>query len=234
MPRITLYGMMQYDETLFDDVVLPDGLDKDILVAEIVSKSGDLFPYYQVPPVLKRNITYWFIRRRYDFEQMYKALTATYNPIENYDRYEIATRNYTNSGKDNTSRTYRNENTSTDTTTLGTQTITDGTGATREGVSAYNSSDYANRSKTDSTRRDTTTNSGSDKNINVANSQSSDDSTVNYGAVRDESEDVHVHGNIGVTTNQQMIEAEEELRIKYDLYSMIATLFEREFILQIY
>ena len=222
MPRITLYGMMQYDETLFDDIVLPEGLNKELLIAEIISKSGDLFPYYQVPPVLKSNITYWFIRRRYDFEQMYKALTATYNPIENYDRYETVSRNYTNSGKDNTSRTYRNENTSTDTTTLGTQIITS------EGVSAYNSSDYANRSKTD------TTNSGSDKNINVANSQSSDDSTVNYGAVRDESEDVHVHGNIGVTTNQQMIEAEEEMRIKYDLYSMIATLFEREFIVQIY
>lgn len=222
MPRITLYGMMMYDETLFDDVVLPEGLDKDILVSEIVSKSGDLFPYYQVPPILKRNISYWFIRRRYDFEQMYKALTAKYNPIENYDRYEAASRNYTNSGKDNTSRTYRNENNSTDTTTLGTQIITS------EGVSAYNSNDYANSSKTN------TTNSGSDKNINVANSQSSDDSTVNYGAVRDESEDVHVHGNIGVTTNQQMIEAEEEMRIKYDLYSMIATLFEREFIVQIY
>lgn len=222
MPRITLYGMMMYDETLFDDIVLPEGLDKDILVAEIISKSGDLFPYYQVPPILKRNISYWFIRRKYDFEQMYKALTAKYNPIENYDRYEAVSRNYTNSGKDNTSRTYRNENTSTDTTTLGTKIITS------EGVSAYNSNDYANRSKTD------TTNSGSDKNINVANSQSSDDSTVNYGAVRDESEDVHVHGNIGVTTNQQMIEAEEELRIKYDLYSMIVTLFEREFIVQIY
>lgn len=222
MPRITLYGMMQYDETLFDDIVLPEGLNKELLIAEIISKSGDLFPYYQVPPILKRNISYWFIRRRYDFEQMYKALTAKYNPIENYDRYEVASRNYTNSGKDNTSRTYKNENSSTDTTTLGTHIITS------EGVSAYNSSDYANRSKTD------TTNSGSDKNINVANSQSSDDSIVNYGAVRDESEDVHVHGNIGVTTNQQMIEAEEEMRIKYDLYSMIATLFEREFIVQIY
>ena len=222
MPRITLYGMMMYDKTLFDDVVLPEGLDKDILVSEIISKSGDLFPYYQVPPVLKRNITYWFIRRRYDFEQMYKALTAKYNPIENYDRYEVASRNYTNSGKDNTSRTYKNENSSTDTTTLGTQIITS------EGVSAYNSNDYANSSKTN------TTNSGSDKNINVANSQSSDDSTVNYGAVRDESEDVHVHGNIGVTTNQQMIEAEENMRIKYDLYSMISTMFEREFIVQMY
>lgn len=226
--------MMMYDSTLFDDIILPEGLNKDILVAEIISKSGDLYPYYQVPPVLKKNITYWFIRRRYDFEQMYKALTATYSPIENYDRYETTTRNYINSGKDNTTRTYKNENNGTYTTTLDTKTVTDGTGETREGVSAYNSGDYANRNKTNSTSRDTTINSGSDKNINVANSLSSDDSTVNYGAIRDETEAVHVHGNIGVTTNQQMIEAETELRIKYDLYSMIATLFEREFILQIY
>lgn len=43
----------------------------------------------------------------------------------------------------------------------------------------------------------------------------------------------HIHGNIGVTTNQQMIEAELELR-KFDIYNDIAMRFEHEFLVQVY
>lgn len=234
MPRITLYGMIQYDKTLFDGVVLPDGLNRDILINEIISRSGDLFPYYQSLPMLKINISYWFLRRRYDFEQMYKALTATYNPIENYDRHETSSRNYTNSGRDVTERKYKDVNRREDTTTLGTQTTTISGGESIEYVSAYNTNEYANRNKTDNNSNGTTSNSGEDKYVNSTNTSADDNSIVNYGAARDETELLRAHGNIGVTTNQEMISAEEEMRTKYDLYAMIAELFEREFIVQIY
>ena len=49
-----------------------------------------------------------------------------------------------------------------------------------------------------------------------------------------EVEDIRVHGNIGVTTSQQMIESELSLRAKYDIYKIIAREFEREFLVQIY
>ena len=53
MERITLWGFYQYDKTLFDDIVLPDGIDKDNLVSDIMRNSGDLYPYHQVPEYLK-------------------------------------------------------------------------------------------------------------------------------------------------------------------------------------
>lgn len=43
----------------------------------------------------------------------------------------------------------------------------------------------------------------------------------------------HIHGNIGVTTSQQMIQSELELR-QFDVYTDIARRFEREFIVQVY
>ena len=43
----------------------------------------------------------------------------------------------------------------------------------------------------------------------------------------------HIHGNIGVTTNQQMIQSEIELR-KFDIYVDIAMRFEHEFLVQVY
>lgn len=90
-PRMTLYGMYQYDPTLFDGIVLPDGMDKTLMVNQIIRQSGDLFPYYQVPPQVKTAITEWFTRRKDNFAKLWQGFTAEYNPIENYDRQEDST-----------------------------------------------------------------------------------------------------------------------------------------------
>ena len=90
-PRLTLYGMYQYDPTLFDGVVLPDGMDKTLMINQIIRQSGDLFPYYQVPPQVKTAITEWFARRKGNFAKLWQGFTAEYNPIENYDRQEDST-----------------------------------------------------------------------------------------------------------------------------------------------
>lgn len=90
-PRMTLYGMYQYDPTLFDGVILPEGMDKTLMVNQIIRQSGDLFPYYQVPPQVKTAITEWFARRKDNFAKLWQGFTAEYNPIENYDRQEDST-----------------------------------------------------------------------------------------------------------------------------------------------
>lgn len=105
-PRMTLYGMYKYDPTLFDGVVLPEGMDKTLMVNQIIRQSGDLFPYYQVPPEVKSAITEWFTRRKDNFAKLWQGFTAEYNPIENYDRQEDSTETpnithtLTNSGHD--------------------------------------------------------------------------------------------------------------------------------------
>ena len=90
-PRLTLYGMYQYDPTLFDGAVLPEGMDKTLMVNQIIRQSGDLFPYYQAPPQVKTAITEWFTRRKNNFAKLWQGFTAEYNPIENYDRQEDST-----------------------------------------------------------------------------------------------------------------------------------------------
>ena len=214
MSRLTLWGIYQYDKTLFDNIVLPEGIDKDNLISDIMRNSGDLYPYHQVPEYLKRNINYWFARRLFDFERMYEALRVEYSPIENYDRKENTTRNYENSGTDKES------------TTLGSTTTSTNIGSNdnENKVSAYNESDYSNREKDTQSYNSTLTNTGS----------GTDTKQTEYGLKRKEVEDIRVHGNIGVTTSQQMIESEMELRAKYDIYKIISREFEREFLVQVY
>ena len=88
MNRFTLWGVYQYDPTLFDDVQVPDNVDKDILISCIMQTSGDLKPYYQQPAWLKHNITDWFRRMYFSIDKMMAAIKSEFNPVENYDRYE--------------------------------------------------------------------------------------------------------------------------------------------------
>ena len=268
MARITLWGFYQYDKTLFDGAVLPDGMEKNILVNSIMKESGDLYPYHQVPEMLKENITFWFSRRLFDFDRMYQALRADYSPIENYDRIENISRSYENSGADKatitlgtmtrtetagadsenvtrimsdttessgtdmesvtraSSDTTKSSWNNSETTTLGSSTTTTHNGADtlEKQVAAYNDANYANREKETQNYNSTVTNTGS----------GADTTQTEYGLKRSEVEETRVHGNIGVTTAQQMIEAEIALRIKYDMYKIITMEFEREFLVQIY
>ena len=88
MARLTLNGMYQYDDTIFDGMVLPPDYDRQALFMEIMTRSGQLFPYHQVPEILKAAIRLWFSRNYLNFYRIMAALTAEYNPIENYNRYE--------------------------------------------------------------------------------------------------------------------------------------------------
>lgn len=230
MARLTLWGIYQYDKTLFDNIVLPDGMDKDNLVSDIMRNSGDLYPYHQVPEYLKKNITFWFSRRLFDFDRMYKSLRAEYSPIENYDRIEDIKREYKDSGTDTEILTLGSSTTSSHT---GTDTdSTQGGGSNEKGVSAYNEDGYTNREKDTETHNSNNTQT---YNSTVTNTESGSDKTqTDYGKQRTETENTRIHGNIGVTTSQQMIESEMSLRAKYDIYKIISREFEREFLVQIY
>lgn len=118
------------------------------------------------------------------------VMKATYNPIENYDNNEETTT--TTGAKEENFK----KGTNTDTTEVGKGLIT-----TTSDVTSYESNTFADADKvtTDESARTTTTTLGERTDI------------------RTEKEHIdifkkRIHGNIGVTTSQQMIESELELR----------------------
>ena len=118
------------------------------------------------------------------------VMKATYNPIENYDSNEEST----------TTMGVKEENfkkgTNTDTTEVGQGQIT-----TKSDVTSYESNTFADADKvtTDESARTTTTTLGERTDIRTEKEH------INKVEKR-------IHGNIGVTTSQQMIESELELR----------------------
>lgn len=231
--RMTLYGMAQYDPTIFDGVVLPEGIDPNIVKDDIIEKCGDLYPYYQVPPRVKLAITRFFAEYYHNFEMMHKALTNEYNPIENTDWSENSQRkvNSKDSGADNRvieGGTTTNSSNTTDfesnpasyaESTVYTNAYNEGVGTERDRTKTQQGG--KDTSKTSASGTDTTANSSSD--------------VLNYGKNNNTTDDFEIrrHGNIGVQTTSQIINMELEMR-RTNLYNTIVELFEDRICVQVY
>ena len=207
MIEYTLYGMYKYKPDLFDDIMLPAGVERELVVGEIMEHSGDLFPYYQASPErLKSNISDWFKQRLGDFERIHRALTVDYSPIENYDRYEdnVETPNIKRDTSGNSNGHTGGNSSST----------------TESKRSAFDSDEYSPDYVNGTT--------GEDSSHNDSFYESHDTET---GERRYSS---HVHGNIGVMTAMSAIREELALRKGNNIYEIIAHEFERKFLVQLY
>lgn len=199
-------ALLWHDQTIFDDMVVPDGVELDDVVDHILYKYGDAPLFSPDPDVIKYYIQRWSSRRLPLWERYKAAIEAEYNPLENYDRSETRTETREHGGTVETE----------DTGTVADQ----GSHITTDQRAADNSEAWANYDKRDETLGNTTTNDLS----RLETRDLSDDIT----------ETSRVHGNIGVTTSQQMLNSELDLIPRLDLIDYIADDWHSEFNLMIY
>lgn len=129
-----------------------------------------------------------------------EALLAEYSPIENYDRTELSTHAFTGTDIDQYGR---------QTHTIGSQTHEFGAVSMTDahGVTSYNSTAITPDSQDTHSETVRTNTDGIRNDEDGARSDQHTKGTT-------ETINSRVHGNVGVTTNQQMINAELELRKK--------------------
>ena len=82
---ISILGLYQYDQTLFDDLMLPDGVDKHLVIDEILLRCADLELIYPDWNFMKYAIEHWSKVKAYSFQKMYDTTQLNYNPIWNKD-----------------------------------------------------------------------------------------------------------------------------------------------------
>lgn len=85
MPLMALYN---YDNTIFDGLTFPAGIDKDTAIDEIIIRSGEFEMVYPDPNFIKPMITHWGKKHYRTFEKWIDALNIDFEPLYNYDRYE--------------------------------------------------------------------------------------------------------------------------------------------------
>lgn len=86
--NLSIWGMYQYDDTLFDDMYIPTQLDRQTLVDNILLECNEMQILYTNWSFLKSAIDAWSKKSLPSWQKIANTLALEYNPIENYDRME--------------------------------------------------------------------------------------------------------------------------------------------------
>lgn len=208
---ISLLTMVNEDDTIINDTYfpLPTDLSHTSLDPLLLAETAELEILYPEPNTLKTVIKAWATVRGAAWEKMMAALNAQYNPISNYDRTEY----WTDTHNLTDTRELHGTNSA--------ASQSSGSGTDTGSVAGYNSTEWTNKDKL--ARSDT----GS------VQSQGANDSMETHRDTGTLTRAGSVSGNIGVTTNQQMIQAELELR-QMDIYRIIIDEFIKMFCLGVF
>lgn len=223
MATLSILGLYDMTPDLFKGFIVPTGLDRDAAIFDICTECAELEILYPDGDFMTQAISMWCKMRAESWNRMYKALvTSEYSPIENTDRQtEIS----------DTRQTDGTESGSSESNSTATQADTNessGSGTTTHSVTGFNSDTFANDDK------DAVTNQASESANSTATGKTTNSSSRTSGETETLSHTEHTHGNIGVTTNQQMITDEIVLRRKYDMYSLITREFKDKFCLEVF
>lgn len=217
---------------IFAGIQLPANspLDRDTLINSIIIKCGLNIPNYADPYVMASAVTLWSAQNQYTFEHVAKIYTASYSPIENYDRYENLETNRDHELTDNTANTgSKTEGVTSNRTTShsGTDSTTD-----ESKVSAYDSNTYQpeNKSTTDLVHGEKITDGGSSTKTTTNNLNTNKGVNENEKTIQSN----HIRGNIGVVTATATQVEEYNFIGKYNPYEFLAGLFENSLTLFIY
>ncbi len=207
--KFTLVGFYNYMEDngtpLFAGLTVPTGIDKDVLVKNILIKGGEFEPLYANPEFMATVITNWSAKWSRTMQKWVDAFNIKYDPLYNYDRIEE----------------YDDERNSQANTKSLTEDISHGesSGSSTNTRSAFDSDQYEPHDKNDTGNETDTSAQGS------VNADTTGKETMKHRA--------HLYGNIGVTTSQQMLQSELDIA-EWNIYEHITDLFLEELVLMIY
>lgn len=223
----------------FSGATVPAPLDVEKVKSAIMVRCGLLTPVFNDPPTCTNMITQWFFEKQWTFEHLIKIIQAEYDPIENvfelknektkYGHNSTKTGGFkdTNAGKDTVEDSGKDQR----------DISNSGTDKTTNTISAMNASTYQpdNESSTlhghkvddDVTygkKTDTTHGHTLERVYNSEKDQEGGTDEVITSR----------HGNIGITSADQLIEQELALLQHFDIYKYISELFEKDNMIMIY
>lgn len=204
---LSTIGLYHYDDSLFENFVIPAVLTRQDVIDRILIDTAELEVLLTDFDVFKKAIGVWSRLMLDKWQKMADVLFVDdYDPFSNIDKRELKTYDL-------------------DTTDDSTRTMTNGTTETQnlastEQIQSYDSGTWQDRSRTSRT--------GTDQ-FNTTGSISDDRDGSQTGTILTETS-----GYTLSESKTKIIQSEVEMRMKYDLESIIIQDFKNEFCLQIY
>ena len=206
MATLSVMGLYQFNNTIFDEMVLPTGVDKELLVNNILIECAELETLYPNDEMFKLVVNNWSQKEMPTWEKLFELFNMEYNPLYNVDAYETIT--------EERDLTYTHDN-------IDTHNLTNGVNMTEtNSTSGFNSDAFQNHDKT------TNVGSNTDTGTLKEDGTDTDKGTITTTNRR--------YGNIGVTMTQQMIEREMDVRAQMNIINYIIKSFKNRFCLLIY
>ena len=223
----------------FSGATVPAPLDVEKVKSAIMVRCGLLTPVFNDPPTCTNMITQWFFEKQWTFEHLIKIIQAEYDPIENvfelknektkYGHNSTKTGGFkdTNAGKDTVEDSGKDQR----------DISNSGTDKTTNTISAMNASTYQ-------PDNESSTLHGHKVDDDVTYGKKTDTTHGHtlervYNSEKDQEGGIDEvitsrHGNIGITSADQLIEQELALLQHFDIYKYISELFEKDNMVMIY
>ena len=229
LAKITLMGqetwLQKENKSVFDLLNLPSGIDKDNCVDNIMMECGEFETLYSDPFFMRAAVGTWSTKHYRTFEKWINALNIEYNPLENYDRQE----DWIDTGDENTKVKFTDDTTSETDSSTTSEGSSNQNGSTEDLVTAFDSNSYQESEKhvidTDEDHTDEVTFNSTFTNDSEQNTEGEKD-TIDKHTGR-------IHGNIGVTTSQQMLQSELDIA-RFNIIQEITNLFMSELCIMVY
>lgn len=239
--RLSILGLLRYDDTLLDNVHLPEAPfseycredivppSKDVLLSAICRKCANLEIFYPNLITFRYAVENWFLENEYSFKKLWETCWFKYNPIWNKTFTTYEHEHYERQLKDEFGET---ESGDTKGNGKNSQSGTSGNQETETGrISSFNVNGYQDREQTVTNGNANFSNSGNYE--NGSDYRNKKDNTNDATGWTDTTRERDEKGNIGVTQTQLMLQAERDIAI-FSWYDTVANMFKAEFCINVY
>ena len=234
---VDLIGMYNYDNTVLDLMMVPQELDRQTLIDNLLMQSAEMELLYNNVGFLKQAIGSWSKKNIDIWNRLYDTTQYEYNPIWNKDGHIIDTETRdlagTNYHTDNLDR--KDNLTDKNTRNFEDKETRDLDDTALNSVYGFNASAEAPADKvhTDYNGTDTYNHTGTDT-IDHTGTQdidrTYDENTTDTGTVTHE---ITEQGNIGVTSTQSLIKEQRDV-VAFNVMDVIIKDFIQRFCLGVY
>ena len=220
------YGKTTEEYDLFDALSLPEDIPdasdiEDALQTNILERGGEFEVLYAEPSMMMTKIALWSYKWAPTILRWYKALNTEYNPLENYDRMEDW-RDDTSDIKDRSNKIKRD-----DMSSGVDNSIQNTTGDVENKVSAYDQSTYQPSEKNETSGK---SENNSSRMLASEGNTKEDEKTA---GMTNSQHSGRIHGNVGVTTSQAMLQQELDVA-RFNFLDEVTDLFMRELLIYTY
>lgn len=239
--KISILGLYHWDNTIFDLMQYPEYQDgetlhefsddeKEMLVQNLLAECANLEILYPNPVVMKNMIGLWSMKEKPTWNRIFRASLAEYNPIENYHRTEHSTETLAN--YDQHSGSDSNQASGTDTVNGNSTDTNSGTDTTTGKITGYDSATLVDHDQTDLLHGHVLANYHTDGTSYGRKDTFTHGEKIDHGGTI--KNDIEAFGNIGVTTNMQMLMQEVDGAAKLNVFNFIIESFKDRFCLLVY